>query len=39
VEELGAGSGGGHTIGLEPYGYRWFRHGKLDQALVREPVG
>jgi maltose alpha-D-glucosyltransferase/alpha-amylase len=39
VEELEAGDRGTHTIGLEPYDYRWFRHGALNQALAREPVG
>jgi maltose alpha-D-glucosyltransferase / alpha-amylase len=30
--------GGVHRVPLEPYGYRWFRLGDLDQALARREV-
>jgi maltose alpha-D-glucosyltransferase/alpha-amylase len=39
VEELSSGSGGTHRVALEPYGYRWFRLGKVNQALARRRVG
>jgi maltose alpha-D-glucosyltransferase/alpha-amylase len=38
VEELRA-ERGVHRIALEPYGYRWYRTGELNQALARETVG
>jgi maltose alpha-D-glucosyltransferase/alpha-amylase len=38
VEEIAADAHGVHRIPLEPYGYRWFRAGALNQALIRERV-
>jgi maltose alpha-D-glucosyltransferase/alpha-amylase len=38
VEEVRAGRGGVHGISLEPYGYRWFRVGGVNQALARATV-
>jgi maltose alpha-D-glucosyltransferase/alpha-amylase len=35
VEEVAADPRGVHRIPLEPYGYRWFRVGALNQALAR----
>jgi maltose alpha-D-glucosyltransferase/alpha-amylase len=35
VEEIAAEPRGVHRIPLEPYGYRWFRVGALNQALAR----
>jgi maltose alpha-D-glucosyltransferase / alpha-amylase len=37
VEELRA-ERGAHRIALEPYGYRWYRTGELNQPLARETV-
>jgi maltose alpha-D-glucosyltransferase/alpha-amylase len=34
-DEIGADGRGVHRIPLEPYGYRWFRAGALNQALAR----
>ena len=38
VEEVHAGGDGIHRVPLEPYGSRWFRLGKVNQALARESV-
>jgi maltose alpha-D-glucosyltransferase/alpha-amylase len=38
VEELHAAAGA-HRIALEPYGYRWYRAGALDQTLERQAFG
>jgi maltose alpha-D-glucosyltransferase/alpha-amylase len=38
VEERPVGRDGVHRVPLEPYGYRWFRLGELNQALAREQV-
>ena len=38
-EELASDDSGAHHVPLEPYGYRWFRHGELTQALARRPFG
>jgi hypothetical protein len=35
MEEIAAEPRGVHRIPLEPYGYRWFRVGALNQALAR----
>jgi hypothetical protein len=29
---------GRHSLALEPYGYRWFRHGPLLDTVRREPA-
>ena len=39
AEEIAADAHGVHRIPLEPYGYRWFRAGAVNQALIRERVG
>jgi maltose alpha-D-glucosyltransferase/alpha-amylase len=39
VEQLEADGRGVHRIPLEPFGYRWFRLGAVNQALARETVG
>lgn len=31
------GKGGRHTVKLEPYGYRWYRVGGLDDIIVSRP--
>jgi len=38
ADELRSRPGGVHRVALEPYGYRWFRLGDLDQALARRAV-
>jgi maltose alpha-D-glucosyltransferase / alpha-amylase len=38
ADELCSRPGGVHRVPLEPYGYRWFRLGDLDQALARREV-
>jgi maltose alpha-D-glucosyltransferase/alpha-amylase len=38
ADELRSRPGGVHRVPLEPYGYRWFRLGDLDQALARREV-
>jgi len=38
VEELHA-TGGVHRIALEPYGYRWYRAGAMDQTIERQAFG
>jgi hypothetical protein len=38
ADELRSRPGGVHSVRLEPYGYRWFRLGDLDQALARREV-
>jgi maltose alpha-D-glucosyltransferase/alpha-amylase len=38
-EELAAKGRGAHHVQLDAYGYKWFRHGGLNQALAREIVG
>ena len=38
VEELHA-AGGVHRIALEPYGYRWYRAGAIDQTIERQAFG
>jgi maltose alpha-D-glucosyltransferase/alpha-amylase len=38
ADELHSRPGGVHRVPLEPYGYRWFRLGDLDQALARREV-
>jgi len=38
-EEVPSGRAGVHRVAMEPYGYRWFRLGAVNQALAREPVG
>jgi maltose alpha-D-glucosyltransferase/alpha-amylase len=38
ADELRSRLGGVHRVPLEPYGYRWFRLGDLDQALARREV-
>jgi len=37
-EELHA-AGGVHRIALEPFGYRWYRAGAVDQTLERQAFG
>jgi maltose alpha-D-glucosyltransferase/alpha-amylase len=39
LEELASEPDGMHHVALEPFGYRWFRLGGLNQALARESVG
>jgi maltose alpha-D-glucosyltransferase/alpha-amylase len=39
VERLEADGRGVHRVPLEPFGYRWFRLGEVNQALARETVG
>jgi maltose alpha-D-glucosyltransferase / alpha-amylase len=39
VEQVAPDGRGIHHVRIEPYGYRWFRAGVLNQALRREPVG
>jgi maltose alpha-D-glucosyltransferase / alpha-amylase len=38
ADELRSRRGGVHRVPLDPYGYRWFRLGDLDQALARREV-
>ena len=38
VEELHA-EDGVHRIALEPYGYRWYREGAIDQTIERQAFG
>lgn len=35
-EHSDAGRGGAHDVALDPYGYRWYRVGAVDDTLVRE---
>jgi len=37
-EDIASDERGTHRIPLEPYGYRWFRCGDLNQALARDVV-
>jgi maltose alpha-D-glucosyltransferase / alpha-amylase len=37
-DELASDPSGVHNVPLEPYGYRWLRHGRPTQALARERV-
>ena len=37
-EELARDAGGVHRVPLEPYGYRWFRHGAATRALAQRTV-
>jgi maltose alpha-D-glucosyltransferase/alpha-amylase len=37
-EDISSDQRGAHRITLEPYGYRWFRCGELNQALARGMV-
>jgi maltose alpha-D-glucosyltransferase/alpha-amylase len=39
VDEIRAGRDRVHRLTLEPYGYRWLRLGRVNQALAREIVG
>jgi maltose alpha-D-glucosyltransferase/alpha-amylase len=39
LEELASEPDGMHHVALEPFSYRWFRLGGLNQALARTSVG
>jgi maltose alpha-D-glucosyltransferase/alpha-amylase len=39
AEQIEADRDGLHHVGLEPYGYRWFRAGSVTPAIARDVVG
>jgi maltose alpha-D-glucosyltransferase / alpha-amylase len=38
-ERVSSDARGTHRVSLDAYGYKWFRHGDLNQALARDIVG